>query len=85
MTTVVFGSGSDVPVSVAAARLRDALLPFGRWPAFNLLLILCCVLLLLATHPPACSYGWTPLTCHQARYVPKPDVVALLRSVVASE
>ncbi len=27
----------------------------------NLLLILCCIILMIATHPPACSNGETPL------------------------
>jgi hypothetical protein len=49
----------------------------------NLLPILCCIILLLATHPPACSGGNTPLKW--AITVKKRDVVALLRSVGAAE
>jgi hypothetical protein len=49
----------------------------------NLLLILCCFILLIATHPPACSDGETPLKF--AIDENKPDVVALLRSVGASQ
>ena len=49
----------------------------------NLLLILCCIILMIATHPPACSVGETPLKMAIDRN--KPDVVALLRSVGASE
>jgi hypothetical protein len=49
----------------------------------NLLLILCCIILMIATHPPACSDGETPLKLAIDRN--KPDVVALLRSVGASQ
>ena len=49
----------------------------------NLLLILCCIILMIATHPPACSDGSTPLKL--AIDENKPDVVALLRSVGASQ
>jgi hypothetical protein len=49
----------------------------------NLLLTLCCIILMLATHPPACSGGNTPLKL--AIDENKPDVVALLRSVGASQ
>ncbi len=43
----------------------------------NFLLILCCVVVMLASHPPACSHGNTPLTL--AIDLNKSDVVALLR------
>ena len=52
----------------------------------NLLLILCCIILMIATHPPVCSGGMTPL--NYASYAisqNKRDVVALLRSVGASQ
>jgi hypothetical protein len=49
----------------------------------NLLLILCCIILVIATYPPACSNGNTPLKF--AIDWNKPDVVALLRSVGAQE
>ncbi len=42
----------------------------------NLLLILCCVIVMLASHPPACSHSATPLTL--AIDMNKRDVVALL-------
>jgi hypothetical protein len=48
-----------------------------------LLLIFCCIILMIATHPPACSDGDTPLK--SAIDGNKPDVVALLRSVGASQ
>ena len=47
----------------------------------NLLLILFCIILMIATHPPACSDGRTPLQLA----IDKPAVVALLRSVGASQ
>ena len=47
----------------------------------NLLLILCCIILMIATHPSACSYGNTPLK--DAIYNNKSDVVAYLRSIGA--
>jgi hypothetical protein len=51
---------------------------------FNfVLLILRCIILMFATHPPACSYGKTPLKYAIDRN--KHDVVALLRSVGAAE
>jgi hypothetical protein len=49
----------------------------------NLLLILFCIILKIATHPPACSDGNTPLKL--AINFNKSDVVALLRSVGASQ
>ena len=49
----------------------------------NLLLILCCIILMIATHPPACSLGRTPL--NMAIDGNEPEVVALLRSVGASQ
>jgi hypothetical protein len=49
----------------------------------NLLLSLLCIILMLLTHPPACSRGDTPLKL--AIDENKPDVVALLRSVGASQ
>ena len=48
-----------------------------------LLLILCCVILVIATHPPSCSDGKTPLQL--AIDENHDDVVALLRSVGAQE
>ncbi len=48
----------------------------------NLLLILCCIILMIATHPPACRDGKTPLKLAIDRN--KPDVMTLLRSVGAS-
>ncbi len=42
----------------------------------NFLLILCCVIVMLASHPPACSHGATPLTLASGQN--KSDVVALL-------
>ncbi len=48
----------------------------------NLPLILRCFILMIATHPPTCSDGMTPLKL--AIDENKPDVVALLRSVGAS-
>ncbi len=49
----------------------------------NLLLILFCIILMTATYPPACSFGRTPLKL--AVDEKKPDVVAFLRSVGASQ
>ena len=49
----------------------------------NLLLILSCIILMTATHPPACSGGNTSLK--SAILLNKSDVVALLRSVGASQ
>jgi hypothetical protein len=49
----------------------------------NSLLILFCIILMIATHPPACSLGATPLKT--AIDYKKPDIVALLRSVGASQ
>jgi hypothetical protein len=49
----------------------------------DLLLILCCIILMIASHPPACSWGETPLKL--AIDENKRDVVALLRSVGASQ
>jgi hypothetical protein len=49
----------------------------------NLLLILCCIILMISTHPPACSGGNTPLKI--AIDGNKRDAVALLRSVGASQ
>jgi hypothetical protein len=58
--------------------------------ASNLLLILCCIVLVLTTHPLACSDGNTPLVCAIGEDRPewtvnedKADVVALLRSAAA--
>jgi hypothetical protein len=48
----------------------------------KLLLILCCIIIMIATHPHAFSRGGTPLKW--AINENKPDVVALLRSVGAS-
>ncbi len=45
-------------------------------------LILFCIILMLSTHPPACSDGDTPLKSAIDRR--EPDIVALLRSVGAS-
>ena len=51
---------------------------------FNfVLLILRCIILMFATHPPACRNGKTPLKYAIDRN--KHDVVALLRSVGASQ
>ncbi len=52
---------------------------------FEFATILCCIsiILMIATHPPACSAGDTPLK--QAILYRKSDVVALLRSVGASQ
>ncbi len=50
---------------------------------FELLLILCCIILMIATHPPACSNGNTPLK--YAIDMINPDVVELLRRVDAEE
>jgi hypothetical protein len=47
-----------------------------------ILLILFCIILMLSTHPPACSGGDTPLKL--AIDENKPDVEALLRSVLAN-
>jgi hypothetical protein len=49
----------------------------------NLLLILCCIIHMLATHPPSCSDSDTPLK--SAIDENKTNVVALLRSVGASQ
>ena len=49
----------------------------------NLILILCCIILMIATHPPACSDGETPLKRAIDRN--NREVVALLRSVGASQ
>jgi hypothetical protein len=58
----------------------------------NLLLVLCCIIPVLAPHPPACSAGETPLDWAICDLRPewegnedKADIVALLRSDGAQE
>ena len=61
----------------------DFVLYFVILALLLILLILFCIILMLSTHPPACSDGETPLKL--AIDSNKPDVVALLRSVGASQ
>jgi hypothetical protein len=49
----------------------------------SILLILFCIILMLSTYPPACRDDKTPLKLAIDKN--KPDVVALLRSVGASQ
>ena len=61
----------------------DFVLYFVFLALLLILQILFCIILMLSTHPPACSDGYTPLKF--AIDQNKPDVVALLRSVGASQ
>ena len=61
----------------------DFVLYFVFSALLHFLLILFCIVLMLSTHPPACSGGSTPLKL--AIDWIKSDVVALLRSVGTSE
>ena len=61
----------------------DFVLYFVILALLLILLILFCIILMLSTHPPACSNGETPLKL--AINENKTDVVALLCSVGASQ